>query len=130
MGYYHGKTYFSGLMKAGLLRQFLNRADAPPRPTHFTLPNAMRRGSMDNLASSLESTSLGGAGFEGAGHSSSVPRTDLTNLAELVCSVRQPFAVPRSQDDTDDEDNITEEATETDMSDEEEDGESGFLSQF
>ena len=114
------------------------------------------------MSSSLESQSGEGPGARQAmileGNTSGGPRTrNLTNLADMVCSVRMPFAdatessnvssslPPKQsskqsmlrdeagQDDVDDygDDELTDEDSENLLSDEDEDdGESGFLSQM
>ena len=71
--YYHGKTYFSGLRKAGLLNHFEPKSKDPTTPTLanypgsssgsvFNLPHAMRKmGSAENLASSFDSNASNSA---------------------------------------------------------------------
>ena len=148
VGYYHGQTYFSGLVKAGLMKPFLVRQDsgeaAKPKAPYFNLTNAIRRGSMENLSSSLESQS---GEFRGTvGPSSSNPETavrgaNFSELAEMVCSVRNnPFKTPNAnasvgfsaEDDEifPDEEYLTDEDSDNLLSNEEDDAESGFLSQF
>ena len=153
VGYYHGKTYFLGLKKAGLMRQFLSQHSNSgffDRPTHFNLSNAIRRGSMENLSSSLESQ----AGVQSSsmpndfGGGLTTPKTNLTDLAEMVCTVQQPFksssqeihgektrlgasrygARGDSDDEYDDDTDLTSENSENLLSNEEDDnGESGFF---
>ncbi len=127
VGYYHGKTYFAGLKRAGLLRQFLGPVPTPFSETSFfSLPGSIRRNSLEHGA--LMSSPL-------------QAQSNFGQLAEAVCSVRRR---PRSRSsvaralesqpikqkeeivvagggDCGDENLIT---------DEEDDTESGFLSQI
>ena len=149
VGYYHGQTYFSGLVKAGLMKPFLVRqesgeAGAKPKAPYFNLSNAIRRGSMENLSSSLESQSgelRGGMGTSSAGQETAVRGANFSELAEMVCSVRNnPFKTPNAnssvgfaaEDDEifQDEEYLTDEDSDNLLSNEEDDAESGFLSQF
>ena len=107
VGYYHGQTYFAGLRKAGQL-WFLQQVQN-------------RRRSLENLDLSSQ-TSASGAG---AGATSYARFTD---LAEMVCRVRQVTPVrPESyghldlETDPDESDIISD-------GDEELDEESGFIS--
>lgn len=142
VGYYHGQTYFSGLVKAGLMKPFLVRQnsgpEAKPKAPYFILPNAIRRGSMDNVSSSLESHQSCDFRLQSAVASSNPESNSasFSNLAEMVCS---PFKTPNvnamesEDDDVDDEEGgeyLTEEDSDNLISDEEDDAESGFLSQF
>lgn len=128
VGYYHGRTYFTGLKKAGLLKQFMSSGKGGEKPPSFSLPGAIRRGSVENLATPLDTPKppSGSANF--------------TNLAEMVCSVQKPFPTL----DTDGEDGSTTvldddqnsepssdgETSAGLISDENDDNESGFLSQI
>ena len=51
-------------------------------------------------------------------------------MAEVVCSVRQPFVSGRDEETEIDEDDLTDQDSDQLISDEEDDAESGFLSQF
>eukprot|EP00095_Tigriopus_kingsejongensis_P010722 snap_masked-scaffold753_size102382-processed-gene-0.9 protein:Tk10722 transcript:snap_masked-scaffold753_size102382-processed-gene-0.9-mRNA-1 annotation:"neuropathy target esterase sws isoform x1" len=124
VGYYHGKTYFTGLKKAGLLKQFMSPTKGE-KAGPFSLQGAIRRGSVDQLATPLDTP-------KPTSNSS-----NFTNLAEMVCSVQKPFPTQDSgaEDpmvDLDDEDQSTLGTDESDelITDEEDDTESGFLSQM
>ena len=119
------------MKKAGLLKHYLSSsttsASAGPTLTqsehkqpYFSLPSAIRRGSLENLAASSQNAS-----------SAVVPPGGrLSNLAEVVCSVRQPFVSGRDEETEIDEDDLTDQDSDQLISDEEDDAESGFLSQF
>ena len=146
VGYYHGQTYFSGLVKAGLMKPFLVRQDSgeatKPKAPYFNLTNAIRRGSMENLSSSLESQSeFRGAMGASSGNPETAVRANFSELAEMVCSVRNnPFKTPNANasvgfadEDEEifhDEEYLTDEDSDNLLSNEEDDAESGFLSQF
>ena len=149
VGYYHGQTYFSGLVKAGLMKPFLVRQDsqestgARPKAPYFNLTNAIRRGSMENLSSSLESQSefRAVAGTSSGNPETGAVRANFGELAEMVCSVRNnPFKTsnasanvafaPEDDEIFHDEEYLTDEDSDNLLSNEEDDAESGFLSQF
>ena len=104
VGYYHGKTYFAGLRKAGQL-WFMSR------------PAEDRRRSLESLDPVA-----------------SVAR--FTDLAEMVCRVRQPVTPERDvrdrlllEDELDTEPDEEEIVSEEEEEDEDmEEGESGFIS--
>ena len=64
VGYRHGETYFKGFKKAGLMKQFYWSNPGARRGSVYTVSSALRRGSIDNLASlslgsSVESNASG-----------------------------------------------------------------------
>ena len=100
---------------------------------------------MENLSSSLESQSgeLRGASATGgsSGNQEAVRGANFSELAEMVCSVRNnPFNTPNANasvgfaaEDEEifpDEEYLTDEDSDDLLSNEEDDAESGFLSQF
>jgi len=63
VGYYHGKAYFSGMARAGLMRHFLGRRNSTAtdvgRQPFFNLTSVIRRRSVENLSSAASSAGGG-----------------------------------------------------------------------
>ena len=125
VGYHHGKTYFAGMRKAGLMRQFLQGQQQQQQPgegRYFSLSSALRKGNLDGggvLSSSLESQASLSAGR-------SPVKMPLDNWADMVETMNKVESDDQVIDDDDDD-----VASDQLLSDEEDDdGESGFLSQM
>ena len=90
------------------------------------------------MASSLESESAGSPGNTVPTHlpfpTHIEPSSQLSDLAKMVCAVQTPLSLPRDFDSEDEEETdlnyLTDEDSENLISDEEDDNESGFLSQI
>lgn len=144
VGYRHGETFYKGLKKAGLMRLFYWWNPSKTATGHTHLPGVIRRGSLSGSTSNLLASS-----YESDGHGSPTnvpthmpldrfdhPPSQLSDLAKMVHAVQSPIAKTRGPFyDSDDEDcndelYLTEEDSENLISDEEDDNESGFLSQI
>ena len=106
-----------------------------------SLPGMLRRGSLTGSTSNLLGTSLesdsGSPGNSVPTHmpfERIEPSSQLSDLAKMVCAVQTPAIRGRggydSEDDLDEDLNLTDEDSENLISDEEDDKESGFLSQI
>jgi len=149
VGYYHGKTYLSGMARAGLMKNFLggrhiSGSNSHNRQPFYNLSRAIRRRSVENLSvgSAGSAGSLGtpqhvamvlGQRFAtsssqhhhriGRVRGSSVmsdPSTPSRSLAS-----RQEFKDAEEDDFEEDSDKLI-----TTEDEDEDDGESGFLSQI
>lgn len=149
VGYRHGETFFRGLKKAGLnqMKLFYWWNPAKINQQHAYLPGVLRRGSLSGstsnlLGSSLESDPSGTSPLNVPTHlpfERFEPTSQLSDLAKMVYSVQRPVSKRGlDSDETDDEEdedeeedvNLTDEDSENLISDEEDDNESGFLSQI
>ena len=133
VGYRHGETFFKGLKKAGLMKLFYWWN--PSKTSH--LPGLIRRGSLSgstgnlHLASSLESEhSSPGSVPTHLPFERIEPSSQLSDLAKMVCAVNTPISRIDSEEEAYEDLNLTDEDSENLISDEEDDNESGFLSQM
>jgi len=140
VGYRHGETFFKGLKKAGLMRLFY-WWDPSKQTQSQSMPGMLRRGSLNASTSNLLGTSHesdhGSPGNSVPTHmpfERIEPSSQLSDLAKMVCAVQLPVTRGHGGYDSDDDPyedlNLTDEDSENLISDEEDDKESGFLSQI
>ena len=139
VGYHHGKTYFAGMRKAGLMRQFLqHQSSTDSTGRYFSLSSALRKQSnfdgVGMLSSSLESQASFGnrsppvknlGAYNSAQGNSALDSWAQTvgKVASLSSEEEEDVLVGEEEDEAVDSDQL--------LSDEEDDdGESGFLSQM
>lgn len=140
VGYRHGETFFKGLKKAGLMKLFY-WWDPSKQTQSQSMPGMLRRGSLNASTSNLLGTSHesdhGSPGNSVPTHmpfERIEPSSQLSDLAKMVCAVQLPVTRGHGGYDSDDDPyedlNLTDEDSENLISDEEDDKESGFLSQI
>lgn len=148
VGYRHGETFYKGFKKAGLMKLFYWWN--PQVGHHPHLPGMIRRGSLSGSTSNLLASSLESDQNSPTQVPTHLPlekfeqKSQLSELAKMVCAVRSP-TVRQNVDDfemggegelvytdgkTKDPLLLSDEDSDNLISDEEDDNESGFLSQI
>ncbi len=143
VGYRHGETYYKGLKKAGLMRLFNFWNASKAGGGH--LPGMIRRGSLSDSHNNLLASSYESDGGSPTGLPTHLPldrgyqSSQLSELAKMVSAVQSPLGNTSHRDswaleDEDEEDDddvpLTDADSENLITDEEDDNESGFLSQI